>query len=125
MAGPGSGSALSAAIVGGGIGGLAGAPRPLEAGVRGRVYEQAGALTEIGAGLQLSPNFSRVLHHLGLGPALARGGVRPVALESRGWRDGGLLRSYPVNGDPLQFGSPHYLVYRPDLLEVLVSAMPD
>jgi salicylate hydroxylase len=92
-----TGPALSAAIVGGGI----------------------------GAGLQLSPNCSRVLHHLGLGPALARVGVRPDALESRGWQDGRLLGSYPVNGEPLQFGSPHYLVYRPDLLDVLVSAMPD
>src|SRR3984885_11214934 len=120
-----TGPVLSAAIVGAGIGGLTAALSLLEVGVRVRVYEQAAALTEIGAGLQLSPNSSRVLHHLGLGPALARVGVRPVALESRGWRDGGLLGSYPVNGDPLQFGSPHYLVYRPDLLEVLVSTMPD
>src|ERR1700683_2117000 len=120
-----TGPVLSAAVVGAGIGGLTAALSLLEVGVRVRVYEQATALTEIGAGLQLSPNCSRVLHYLGLGPALARVGVRPVALERRGWRDGGLLGSYPVNGDPLQFGSPHYPVYRPDLLEVLVSAMPD
>ena len=120
-----TGPALSAAIVGGGIGGLTAALSLLEAGLRVRVYEQAAALTEIGAGLQLSPNCSRVLHHLGLGPELARVGVRPEALESRGWQDGRLLGSYPVNGEPLQFGSPHYLVYRPDLLDVLVSALPD
>jgi salicylate hydroxylase len=125
MAGPGSGPALSAAIVGGGIGGLTAALSLLEAGVRVRVYEQAGALTEIGAGLQLSPNCSRVLHRLGLGPALERVGVRPDALESRGWQDGRLLGSYPVNGSPLQFGAPHYLVYRPDLLDVLIKAMPE
>ncbi|MGH3187530.1 MAG: FAD-dependent monooxygenase [Streptosporangiaceae bacterium] len=120
-----NGPALSAAIVGGGIGGLTAALSLLEAGVRVRVYEQAPALTEIGAGLQLSPNCSRVLHHVGLGQALARVGVRPDALESRGWQDGALLGSYPVNGEPLQFGAPHYLVYRPDLLNVLIGAMPD
>jgi salicylate hydroxylase len=93
--------------------------------VRVQVFEQAAALTEIGAGVQLSPNCSRVLHHLGLGPALARVAVRPDALESRHWADGRLLGSYAVNSLPPQYGAPHYLVYRPDLLDVLMGAMPD
>jgi salicylate hydroxylase len=120
-----AGSPLTAIVVGGGIGGLTAALSLLQAGVRVQVFEQAPALTEIGAGVQLSPNCSRVLHHLGLGPALARVVVRPDALESRHWADGRLLGSYSVNSTPPQYGAPHYLVYRPDLLDVLMGAMPD
>jgi salicylate hydroxylase len=120
-----AGSPLAAIVVGGGIGGLTAALSLLQAGVRVQVFEQAPALTEIGAGVQLSPNCSRVLHHLGLGPALARVAVRPDALESRHWADGRRLGSYSVNGTPLQYGAPHYLVYRPDLLDVLMGAMPE
>ena len=120
-----AGSPLTAIVVGGGIGGLTAALSLRQAGVRVQVFEQAPALTEIGAGIQLSANCSRVLQRLGLGPALARIAVRPDALESRHWADGRLLGSYPVNSTPPQYGAPHYLVYRPDLLDVLTGAMPD
>ena len=119
-----AGSALAAVVVGGGIGGLTAALSLRQAGVRVEVFEQASALTDIGAGIQLSPNCARVLHHLGLGPALEGIAVRPDALESRHWADGRLLGSYSVNGTPLRYGAPHYLVYRPDLLDVLMGAMP-
>ena len=120
-----AGSPLTAVVVGGGIGGLTAALSLLKASVRVQVFEQAPELTEIGAGIQLSPNCSRVLHRLGLGPALARIAVRPDALESRHWEDGRLLGSYSVNSTPPQYGAPHYLVYRPDLLNILMGAMPD
>jgi salicylate hydroxylase len=120
MAGP----PLTAIVVGGGIGGLTAALSLLRAGLQVQVYEQAAELAEVGAGLQLSPNATRVLQHLGLGPALSRTAVLPEALESRHWQDGRLLGSYRVNGSPPQYGAPHYLVYRPHLLDVLVSALP-
>ena len=116
-------SSRTAIVVGGGIGGLTAALSLRRAGVRVEVFEQAPALAEIGAGIQLSPNCARVLHHLGLRPALERIAVRPDALESRHWADGRLLGSYSVNGAPLRYGAPHYLVYRPDLLDVLTGAL--
>lgn len=65
---------VSVAIVGGGIGGLAAALSLLRRGFDVHVYEQAPMLGEIGAGVQVSPNASRVLHGLGLAGELARTG---------------------------------------------------
>ena len=58
---------LSVGIVGGGIGGLAAALSLLQSGFDVQVYEQAHELGEVGAGIQVSPNASRILHRLGLG----------------------------------------------------------
>jgi 2-polyprenyl-6-methoxyphenol hydroxylase-like FAD-dependent oxidoreductase len=57
---------ISVAIIGGGIGGLAAASSLLRVGIDVHVYEQARELTEVGAGIQISPNASRILHRLGL-----------------------------------------------------------
>ena len=54
------------AIVGAGLGGLTAALALLRRGFEVRVYEQAAELTEVGAGLQLSANATRVLFELGL-----------------------------------------------------------
>ena len=62
-------------IIGGGIGGLSAALHLLRAGFDVQVYEQAPRITEIGAGIQISPNASRLLIRLGLKPALDAAGV--------------------------------------------------
>ena len=62
---------LSVAVIGGGIGGVAAALSLLESGVDVHVYEQARELREVGAGIQICPNASRVLHRLGLADTLA------------------------------------------------------
>ena len=77
---------LSVGIVGGGIGGLAAALSLLQRGFDIHVYEQARDFAEVGARIQVSPNASRVLHRLGLGDALARMGVRPLAWRQRRWQ---------------------------------------
>jgi 2-polyprenyl-6-methoxyphenol hydroxylase-like FAD-dependent oxidoreductase len=74
---------ISVAIIGGGIGGLAAASSLLRVGIDVHVYEQARELTEVGAGIQISPNASRILHRLGLADALANVGVRPLAESFR------------------------------------------
>src|SRR4051812_11131536 len=51
----------SVAVVGGGIGGLTAALTLLRAGFDVHVYEQAPALSEVGAGIQLAPNCTRIL----------------------------------------------------------------
>ena len=70
---------FSVAVVGGGIGGLTAALCLLRAGFGVQVYEQARELSEVGAGVQVSPNASRILHRLGLADELAGMGVRPIA----------------------------------------------
>src|SRR5215467_5878308 len=118
-------SETSVAIVGGGIGGLAAALSLLHAGLDVQVYEQAPALGEVGAGIQISPNASRLLHRLGLGPALDRTGVRPVGVHQRRWDDGRTLQRAPL-GEAAEaaFGAPYYHFHRADLLGALADALP-
>lgn len=116
---------VSVAIVGGGIGGLAAALSLLRRGFDVHVYEQAPMLGEIGAGVQVSPNASRVLHGLGLAGELARTGVKPLAWHQRRWDDGRTLLRTPL-AEPLEaaFGFPHYQMHRADLLSALAAEVP-
>ncbi len=116
---------LSIAVIGGGIGGTAAALSLLRAGFDVQVYEQASALGEVGAGVQISPNASRILHRLGLADALARMGVKPIAWHQRRWQDGRTLLRTPI-ADAMEatFGAPHYQMHRADVLRSLAGALP-
>jgi salicylate hydroxylase len=70
------------AIIGGGIGGLTAALALLKRGIDVDVYEQAAQLREVGAGIQISPNGTRVLHELGLENALREVQVGPPGKKS-------------------------------------------
>jgi salicylate hydroxylase len=116
---------LSVAVIGGGIGGTAAALSLLQSGADVHIYEQARELREVGAGIQVSPNASRVLHRLGLADALARLGVKPLAVHQRRWQDGRTLLRTPVaQAMETAFGSPHYQMHRADVLRTLVAALP-
>jgi 2-polyprenyl-6-methoxyphenol hydroxylase-like FAD-dependent oxidoreductase len=116
---------VSIAIIGGGIGGLAAALSLLRAGLDVHVYEQARALGEVGAGIQISPNASRILHRLGLAEELERLGVKPVAWHQRRWDDGRTLLRTPLAGAvEAAFGASHYQSHRADLLAMLARALP-
>jgi salicylate hydroxylase len=116
---------VSVGVVGAGLGGLSAALSLLRAGFDVHVYERASVLSEIGAGVQVSPNASRVLHGLGLADDLARTGVKPLAWHQRRWQDGSTLLRTPL-AEPLEatFGFPHYQMHRADLLTALVRAVP-
>jgi salicylate hydroxylase len=116
---------LKVIVIGGGIGGTAAAHALLRAGFDVRVFEQVEAKTEVGAGIQLSPNATRLLQRYGLGEALKLRGVRPHAIEVRRWQDGATLSLEPL-GDTIEqtYGAPYYHVHRADLLSVLSNALP-
>ena len=117
---------LSVGIVGGGIGGLTAALSMLQRGFDVHVYEQAREFSEVGAGIQVSPNASRVLHRLGLADALAGMGVRPLAFHQRRWDDGRTLLRTPLGDAVVEaFGFPHYQMHRADVLATLIRALPD
>src|SRR5262249_4161120 len=118
-------SGRKVAVVGGGIGGLSAALSLLAAGFDVEGYEQAPALTEGGAGIQISPHAPRPLNPLGLAPALDKVGVRPVGVPQRRWDDGRTLQQAPV-GKAVEdaFGAPYYHFHRADLLQVLAEATP-
>lgn len=115
----------SIAMIGAGIGGTAAALSLLQSGFDVHVYERARELREVGAGIQVSPNASRILHRLGLADTLADLGVKPLALHQRRWQDGRTLVRTPLaQAMEVAFGSPHYQMHRADVLKVLVAALP-
>lgn len=116
---------LKVIVIGGGIGGTAAAHALLRAGCEVRIFEQVQAKTEVGAGIQISPNASRLLQRYGLTEALEKRAVRPVEIEVRRWQDGASLSREEL-GDAIErdYGAPYYHVHRADLLSVLSDALP-
>jgi salicylate hydroxylase len=113
------------AIVGGGIGGLSAGLHLLQSGFDVHVYEQSPRITEVGAGIQISPNASRLLHRLGLRAAMDRVGVFPQAVHQRRWDDGRTLQRAPLGKLVEQtFGAPYYHFHRADLANLLADALP-
>lgn len=114
---------LSIAVVGGGIGGLTSALCLARCGHRVHVLEQASAIVEAGAGIQLSPNATKVLLQLGLGDALAALCVQPEATHIRNWRSGRQISQTPL-GEAAQarYGAPYYHAHRGDLIKLLADA---
>ena len=116
---------LSIAIIGGGIGGLTAALSLLRAGVDVHVYERARTISEIGAGIAVSPNATRILDRLGLSDALETMGMKTVAWHDRRWDDGRtLLRSALGPAVVAAFGFPLYHMHRADLVKALMRALP-
>ncbi len=115
---------LKILIAGGGIGGITTALALRQRGIDFELFEQAEAFSQVGAGLQLSANATRVLRTLGLGDALARVAVYPEGRDYRAWDTGERLYWTPL-GDRAQarFGAPHYCAHRADLLDVLLGGL--
>jgi salicylate hydroxylase len=112
-------------VVGAGIGGLTAALTLTRAGLDVEVFEQASELHEVGAGIQISPNATRILHRLGLSEALERVAVRPLTFEFLRWDDGRVLMRAPLGDECVRlFGAPYYHFHRADLLAVLAAAVP-
>jgi salicylate hydroxylase len=116
---------MQVAIVGGGIGGLSAALQLLKVGFDVDIYEQAPQLSEIGAGIQISPNASRLLQRSGLKAAMDSVGVRPRAVHQRRWDDGRTLQCAPLGPEvEAAFGAPYYHFHRADLANLLAGALP-
>ena len=106
---------LDIAIIGAGIGGLAAARALALRGARVRVCEQAGAISDVGAGLQISPNGFAVLRGLGLGDAVRGAGVQGGAVALHDYRRGPVVRL-----DLTRLASRDYwFLHRADLIALL------
>ena len=113
----------TAIVAGAGIAGLAVAIALSRQGWRVEVWEQAPALTEVGAGLQLSPNAMRALEFLGLSNAVENNGFEPENAEIRHFQTGVRHISLPLKATcRARFGAPFLQVHRADLLRVLSVA---
>ncbi len=114
-------SPLRVAIGGGGIGGVAAANALLQLGMDVRLYEQAPALTEVGAGVAIQPNGVRMLRRLGLGDQLMRWGARWVDPQFRR-PDGAYAAAMWAPGMASQI--EFYGMHRADLLAMFVDRLP-
>jgi salicylate hydroxylase len=111
-------------IAGAGIGGLATALALTRTGYRAVVLEQAEGLQEAGAGIQLSPNATRVLTELGLTEKLRPHVVAPDAVRIMHGRSGREIVRIPLGLHAEQrYGAPYWVIHRADLQAVLASAI--
>jgi salicylate hydroxylase len=117
-----TGKGLTAAVVGGGIGGLATAAALTRAGIEASVYEQAPELGEVGAGVLIGPNSVRLLHRLGLAAAIDEVGGW-VGEGSTYYRHDG-SRVAPVMTTDSSGWAAMYGMHRADLIDVLRRAVP-
>ncbi|MGE5779994.1 MAG: FAD-dependent monooxygenase, partial [Hyphomicrobiales bacterium] len=111
-------------VVGAGIGGLTAALALLKRGIDVEVYEQSDRLKEVGAGIQISSNGTRVLFALGLEAALAQVQVRPERRELRHWSTGETWNWFDLGDKSIErFGTPHLMLHRADLHGILADAV--
>jgi len=111
-------------IAGGGIGGLAAALALLKRGFDVDVYEQAPALREVGAGVQISANGNRVLNALGVSEALRGLACEASGKEVRLWSTGQTWKLFDLGAVSVErYGFPYYTVYRPDLIAALADGV--
>lgn len=108
---------MKVVVVGGGIGGLAVARALALRGAEVTVFEQAEAIREVGAGLQVSPNGFCVLQALGLGDALRSVSVRGQAVRLKDYRGGEVLRLDLGGLD----SDDYHFVHRADLIDLLAD----
>jgi len=112
------------AVIGAGIGGLATALALLRRGLDVEVYEQAPQLGEVGAGIQISSNGTRVLYALGLEEALRRVQVLPSRRQIRHWSTGETWDWFELGAvSAKRCGTPHVMLHRADLHALLAEAV--
>src|SRR4051794_23244080 len=99
-------------IAGAGIGGLSLALALARAGFRAVVLEQAARLEETGAGIQLSPNATRILFGLGLAGRLRPHIVAPDAIRIVRGASGGDIVRIPLGPAEERYGAPYWVVHR-------------
>jgi len=111
-----------AIVVGGGIGGLGAAYSLSRQGLTVRVLEQAAEFGEVGAGIQLAPNCTRILNHYGLLDEAAALGVMPDAMVMRDAVDGSELTRLDLSDLERRYGFPYLVIHRSDLHGLLLRA---
>jgi salicylate hydroxylase len=109
-----------ALIAGAGIGGLTAAVALARAGFDIALFERAEKLAEVGAGLQLTPNATRILDKLDVLPAVARRAMTPRAIRILRGRDGAEIVRLPLNAHE-RWGAPYFVLLRADLQSALIE----
>ena len=113
---------LEISIVGAGIGGLVAALALKKRGHKPTIYEKTESLSELGAGIQLSPNANKVLEYLGVMEELQTDVYEPEAFQFVHYRTGKVLAQQALKNSSVKiYGSPNYDVHRADLQKALLK----
>jgi 6-hydroxynicotinate 3-monooxygenase len=112
------------AIIGAGLGGATAATLMAHAGLDVRVYEQAGAIARLGAGIHLGPNLMQVMRRIGLEQALKDVGCEPDYWYSRDHRTGDILAQVPLADSQQRYGAPYLTIHRGDFHDLLIRNVP-
>jgi salicylate hydroxylase len=111
-------------VAGGGIGGLAAALACARAGLPVQLFERSPALAEVGAGIQLGPNVTRLLQAWGLTASLQAVAAYPENLVIRGVDTGAELGRLRLGAQTrARYGAPYATIHRADLQALLLQAV--
>lgn len=117
-----SASRVDAVVVGGGLGGLCNALALSRSGLSVRVLEQATSFGEVGAGLQVAPNGTRVLDRWGLLDEARSLGYLPEHILIRDALDGAELTRLDLAEVERRYGAPYLVIHRTDLHDLLMRS---
>ncbi|WP_232549823.1 FAD-dependent oxidoreductase [Propioniciclava soli] len=117
-----SGQRADVIIIGGGIGGLSTAVNLTQAGLRVKVYERQRAFGEVGAGMQIASNCTRILDQMGLLEEAKRLGVLPERMVMRDALDARALLTLDLRKVEERYGYPYMVIHRSDLHGVFLRA---
>jgi 3-hydroxybenzoate 6-monooxygenase len=109
-------------VVGGGIGGLSAAFALSRQGLRVRVLERAGQFGEVGAGIQIAPNCTRILEEYGLLDEAKQLGVLPQNMVMRDALDARELTRLDLRDIERRYGFPYMVIHRSDLHGIFLRA---
>jgi 2-polyprenyl-6-methoxyphenol hydroxylase-like FAD-dependent oxidoreductase len=124
-AAPGRGGDTDVIVVGGGIGGLSAAFALARKGLNVRVLERAADFGEVGAGIQLAPNCTRILNAYGLLDEAKALGVLPAGMVMKDALDGSVLTSLDLRDMEQRYGTPYMVIHRSDLHGLFLKACRD
>ena len=109
-------------IAGGGIAGMASAVALARVGWQAQVLEQSPVFSEVGAGVQLGPNVTRILREWGLQDALLTYACRPHHLNARSADSGDVLARLDLHALAQRYGAPYVSIHRAHLHRLLCDA---
>jgi len=112
-------------VVGGGIGGLSAAFALTRKGLGVRVLERSAEFGEVGAGIQIAPNCTRILRAYGLLEEAKALGVLPVSMVMKDALDGTVLTSLDLLDMERRYGTPYIVIHRSDLHGLFLKACQD